>query len=250
MCHDDDSRPPAPPVIGPVREHGPITLISADGTQVMGYRAVPEPSPRGGVVIIPDVRGLHPYYEHLTVRFAEAGFAAVSIDHFGRTLGIGDRTQVPDWQTLIRQVRPEDVASDVTAAIGELARVGDFPVFTVGFCFGGSQSWRLAASDLDLAGCIGFYGRPPLIADVEAQLAKPLLLLVAGADRATPLADFLALDARLTERGQPHEMHVYDGAPHSFFDRAFDEWEPACADAWQRILSFTERHGARAGPKT
>jgi carboxymethylenebutenolidase len=37
-------------------------------------------------------------------------------------------------------------------------------------------------------------------------------------------------------------MHVYAGAPHSFFDRSFAQWQDACADAWQRILDFTARH--------
>ncbi len=31
---------------------------------------------------------------------------------------------------------------------------------------------------------------------------------------------------------------VYDGAPHSFFDRAFAEHQEACADAWQQMLDF------------
>ena len=30
-----------------------------------------------------------------------------------------------------------------------------------------------------------------------------------------------------------------EGAPHSFFDRSYGEWESACADAWSRILAFT-----------
>ena len=36
-------------------------------------------------------------------------------------------------------------------------------------------------------------------------------------------------------------MHIYDGAPHSFFDRSFGEWHEACEDAWRQILGFVER---------
>lgn len=247
MCHDDDSRPPAPPIQGPVADHGPVTLTSTDGTPFLAYAAVPGVPARAGVVILPDVRGLHPYYRQLAVRFAEAGFHAVAIDWFGRTLGVGSREgQDLDWSALVKQTRPDEIAADVGAARAHLAAAGTTPVFSVGFCFGGSQSWRLAANpELDLAGCMGFYGRPPLIADVEESISKPLLLLVGGADRATPVADFEALSGRLSTRGQEHEMHVYPGAPHSFFDRAFDDWSEACADAWTRILAFTAAHGAR-----
>jgi carboxymethylenebutenolidase len=46
--------------------------------------------------------------------------------------------------------------------------------------------------------------------------------------------------------GAEVETAVYDGAPHSFFDRAFGEWQEACADAWRRILALTDR--VAAGP--
>ena len=45
--------------------------------------------------------------------------------------------------------------------------------------------------------------------------------------------------------GADVETAVYDGAPHSFFDRAFGEWADACADAWRRILAFTDRVAER-----
>jgi carboxymethylenebutenolidase len=41
--------------------------------------------------------------------------------------------------------------------------------------------------------------------------------------------------------GADVETAVYDGAPHSFFDRAHGEWQEACADAWTRILALADR---------
>ena len=205
MCHSTDSRPPAPPNPGEVAEHGPVNLTSADGTEFLAYSARPA-EPRGaGLVILPDIRGLHPYYADLTQRFAEAGFSAVAIDYYGRTAGLGDRDDSFDWQQYLPQVRPDEVEADVRAA---RAHLGSGPVFTVGFCFGGSQSWRLAASDADLAGVIGFYGKPSLVEDVVDQATKPMLLLVAGDDVATPQTEFEAFAARLDEAGATYEMHV------------------------------------------
>jgi carboxymethylenebutenolidase len=239
MCHDDDSRPPSPPRVGEVADQGLLTITGADGNTFAAYQAAPaEPNGRN-IVILPDVRGLHPYYEALAVRFAEAGFHAVAFDYFGRTQGAAQRPDGFDWQSEIGNLTPEGVAGDVAASAAWINGEHAGPTYTLGFCFGGSHSWRLAASDLDLAGVMGFYGRPGMIADVEEAMAKPTLLLVGGADAATPVEEFEALDARLTERGVPHEMHVYAGAPHSFFDRAFAEWRDACADAWTRILAFT-----------
>lgn len=240
MCHSDDSRPPGPPDPGEVADHGPVQLNAADGNEFTAYAAVPARPTGRNVILLPDVRGLHPFYVDLSQRFAEAGFATIAIDYFGRSAGPGDRSDDFDWQSHFGQVTPDGVRTDTAAALDRLRTGGqDGPTYTVGFCYGGSQSWRLAASDLDLAGVIGFYGMPKLVNDVVPDFNKPALMLVAGADEATPLAEFEAMDARLTELDKPHEMHVYDGAPHSFFDRSYARWRPATEDAWRRILAFT-----------
>lgn len=238
MCHNDESRPPAPPKVGRVDSDGPTVLTTPDGNQLAAHRAVPGAPNGHSIVVIPDVRGLHPFYVDLTRRFAEAGFRAIALDFYGRSAGPHVRDESFEWREHMQQVQPEHVRADVEAA---RAALPDGPAFTVGFCFGGSHSWRMSATDLDLAGTIGFYGRPSLVDDVVEQMSKPVLMLVAGADQATPTEEFHELDRRIPAE---HEMHVYEGAPHSFFDRAFEEWEQACADAWQRILDFTERHGA------
>lgn len=245
MCHSHDSRPPAPPERAEVTEPGAVTLRAADGSPLPAHVARPAGRSRGRIVVLPDVRGLHPYYRDLAVRFAEAGFDAIAIDWFGRTAGEGDRGADFDWKPLIPQVDPADVACDVTTAAAHLEGLGaGGPLFTVGFCFGGSQSWRLAASDVDLAGVIGFYGRPQLVDDIVEAMHRPMLLLVAGADAATSAEESAAFQARLTDAEVPFEAHTYEGAPHSFFDRSHTEWGDACADAWRRILDFTARRGA------
>jgi carboxymethylenebutenolidase len=225
-----------------VASHGPLELTAEDGNRLRAYRAEPATPNGRNVVILPDVRGLHPFYEALAQRFAEAGFHAVAIDYFGRTAGTGPRDDSFEFMEHVRQVRPEHVRADAGAAAAFLAAEHGGPTFTVGFCFGGSHSWRLAATDLPLAGCIGFYGKPSMVEDVLDQMHIPLLLLVAGADHATPAEEFHRLAARLEAAGKDFEMHVYDGAPHSFFDRAYEEWREACADAWRRILDFTARY--------
>jgi carboxymethylenebutenolidase len=250
MCHDHDSRPPAPPRTGEVGERGVLTLTAADGTQFSAAYAAPTGAPRVGVVVLPDVRGLHPYYVALAERFAETGAAAVAIDYFGRTAGVaGDGVRGADFafRPHVDATTPEGVDADLTAAIGYLRErtSPDLPVVTVGFCFGGSHSWRQSGGSLDLAGCAGFYGRPALVGDAAARAHLPTVMIVAGDDAATPVADQLALADTMRAAGADVDALVYDGAPHSFFDRAHGEWADACADAWQRVLALTDRVAAR-----
>ena len=43
---------------------------------------------------------------------------------------------------------------------------------------------------------------------------------------------------RSSSAGVEHEIHVYPGAPHSFFDRKQEEFAEESEDAWRRILGF------------
>jgi carboxymethylenebutenolidase len=107
----------------------------------------------------------------------------------------------------------------------------------MGFCFGGGNSWRQSADQPGLTGAIGFYGNPAAPIEVLDDMKAPVLMLVAGADH-RPLTDFEEMERRLGEMGLPHRMVVYEGAPHSFFDRGQEFWADACADAWKQMLSF------------
>ena len=212
--------------------------------------AAPAGPVRVGVVVLPDIRGLHPYYVALAERFAEAGLAAVAVDYFGRTAGLagtGTREEDFDWQAHIPQTTEAGIDADVSAGIEYLRSRTEpgLPVVTVGFCFGGSHSWRQSGGTLDLAGCAGFYGRPDRVGEAAARAAKPTVMLIAGADAATPVADQLALAATMRAAGADVDDVVYDGAPHSFFDRAFGEWAEACQDAWEHVLALTDRVSAR-----
>src|SRR5438309_686542 len=140
MCYGDDARPPLPPISGAAADQGDIILTSSDGVRNAAYFARAAKPTGAGMVVMPDVRGLHHFYKELAQRFAEAGIDSVAIDYFARTAGMGDRSE--------------------------------------GFEY------------------------------------------------------------------VPHEQHVYEGAPHSFFDRTFEHWKDACDDAWRRMLDFVRKHGS------
>jgi carboxymethylenebutenolidase len=62
--------------------------------------------------------------------------------------------------------------------------------------------------------------------------------LFGGADANIPPDQVAAYDAALSEAGVEHELVTYPGAPHSFFDRSFEQHAEACEDAWRRVLAF------------
>lgn len=252
MCFDHDSRPPIPSISGASVETRSLTLTAADGNDLAAFCAEGPGSAGPAVVILPDVRGLYPFYEDLAVRFAERGIDAVAIDYFGRTAGIGRRGDDFDYMPHVEQTTPDGVAADCAAAVAFLREAGEArAVFTLGFCFGGSNSWHQAANRLGLAGAIGFYGNPgrslpsgaaPVV-DRVGDIDCPILALMGGDDPGIPLSEVERFRVGLEEAAIDHDVVVYEGAPHSFFDRKQEEYAEASADAWERVLSFIERHG-------
>jgi carboxymethylenebutenolidase len=240
MCFDGDSSPPIPVISGGALTHEDLVLEASDGTRFAAFAALPGESPGAGAVILPDVRGLYRFYEELALRFAERGYAAIAIDYFGRTAGVDKRGDDFEYRPHVEQTTPEGVQADVAAAVGWLREHGCKSVFTVGFCFGGRNSWLAAASGHALAGAIGFYGRPPV--EVAARMEAPILALQAGADQNISARDNVAFDGALTEAGIEHAIVTFEGAPHSFFDRKQEDFAEASADAWRRVLEFVERH--------
>ena len=196
------------------------------------------------MVVLPDVRGLHTFFKELAQRFAEAGIDSVAIDYFARTAESDDRSDSFEYMPHVQQTTPEGIAADVGAAMDYLkSKDGGAAksLFTVGFCFGGSNSWNQSAAHPDLSGCIGFYGRPSRSEPNIPKMKAPLLILIAGADQATTPEQNQEFLAALKKAGVPHDSHVYEGAPHSFFDRSFAQWKDACDDAWRRMLDFVKK---------
>src|SRR2546430_1540180 len=172
MCYTDEARPPLPPISGAAADHGELTLTAADGNKLAAYFARAEKPTGAGMVVLPDVRGLHEFYKDLARRFAEAGIDSVAIDYFGRTAGEGDRSDSFEFMPHVEKTTPDGARADVASA-------GAYPkskeggrgksVFTVGFCFRGGTSW----STHDVA-----HGRPSavrlpdsLVAEIERRRA-------------------------------------------------------------------------------
>ena len=247
MCFDLDSVPPVPSLSGAAVSNRDLVLEAADGNRFAAFEAMPDETAGVGVAILPDVRGLYRFYEELALRFAERGYAAVALDYFGRTAGIDKRGDGFEYMPHVGQTTPESVQADVAACVAHLRAEECARIVSVGFCFGGRHSWLAAAGGYDLAGAIGFYGRPGTGADGSpgptqraSELACPILGLMGGNDAGIPLEDVAAFDAALDDAGVEHELVVYDGAPHSFFDRKQEEFATESANAWNRTLAFID----------
>jgi carboxymethylenebutenolidase len=249
MCFDLDSRPPIPPIAGGSLDSSELTLEAADGNRFRAFRARATTASGAGIVILPDVRGLHPYYEELALRFAENGIDAVAIDFFGRTAGPDGRGDAFDHMPHVNQLTWPGLAADTKAAAEHLRMADEGRVdalFTIGFCMGGRLAFLTSTLGLRLAGAIGFYGIPvgpgragmPSPAEVATEMTNPVLGLFGAIDPSIPPESIAAFDEALGSAGVERRIVSYEGAPHSFFDRKAEEFADASAAAWEETLTF------------
>lgn len=261
MCFETTARAPLPPIVGGAGIAGSdhVVLEASDGNRFNVFSARAADSDAPGLMILPDVRGLHPFYEDLAKRFAETGVHATAMDYFGRTAGLDERNADFDFMAHVNQITVDGMRADTASTLahirseagGEAQRV-----YSVGFCMGGRISFNQAWRDHGLAGVIGFYGGPqgrgPDDDTAPVKLAPhyrcPVLGLFGGADENIPPEAIDGFKRALDDAGVQNEMVVYGGAPHSFFDRQFEEHREACDDAWLRMLRFVGVEGDEDHP--
>jgi len=251
VCYPPSSRPPEVPrdllTVSGGAGGRDVVLTSEDGARFRAYVAPAADVGEAGIVIAPDVRGLHPFYEELAERFAGAGVHAIAFDYFGRTAGTDRRPDDFDHAPHNAQNTTAQIQADLATAAGHLRGASEArAIFVVGFCKGGRVAFNAAAEQHGIGGVIGFYGWPVARSDDDAaapidivdRMHAPVLGLFGGADKGIPADAVGRFDKALAERFVPHHLHTYPGAPHSFFDRTYAQYRRECDDAWRRMLGF------------
>jgi carboxymethylenebutenolidase len=254
MCFDVDSHPPIDPIRGGALDHGSDLLRTEDGHEIQAFHATPAQPTGAGILILPDVRGLHRYYEELALRFAEHGVAAVAIDFFARTAGNTHRGDEFDYAPHVQQLTWESLQADVKAGAAKLRSLEPAPrsIFVTGFCMGGRLASLATTLGIGFAGAIAFYGWPvgphrsgmPAPADLASQIECSILAIYGGADQGITSDIRNEYDRALDAAGVDHKTIVYEGAPHSFFDRKAEEFKDASTGSWEETLGFIRRHTA------
>ena len=145
MCHDLDSRPPIAPIAGGALDGQRMLLTGSDGNILTAFRARPSQADGNGVVILPDVRGLHPFYEELALRsrarHRRPGHRLLRADRRYRRTRRGLRPHAPRSRRLGQASR-----GDIAAGVEVLRREGIERIFTIGFCMGGRMSFLASTS--------------------------------------------------------------------------------------------------------
>jgi dienelactone hydrolase len=175
-----------------------------------------------GVLVFPEAFGLGAHALKVAERIAdELGYVALACDLWGERLQITSLPEVmPKLQALLGDIPA--MQAKVTAPLKTLAAqdgVDAGRIAAIGFCFGGTCSFELAAGGAHLRAAIGFHSglKAPSLAAGGADAIKGKVLAMIGQDDPAIPPDTRAEFIRvLSEAGVDWQMTLYGGVVHSF----------------------------------
>ena len=201
-------------------------------------------SPLGAVLVIHENRGLTPHIRSIPPRLAADGYTALAIDLLSEEGGTASLPSEGDATAALGNAPSERMIADLRAGLDELGRrAPEAKLATIGFCFGGGMTWQLlAAGEPRLAAAVPFYGPFPAGASLAGSPNAAVLGIYAGLDDRVN-GTMEAAEAALTEAGLTHELRVFDGVDHAFFNDTGPRYDAAAAaEAYQAMLDWFAQH--------
>ena len=213
------------------------------GGVIRGYYARPAVTDHKlpGVVVIHENRGLNPYIEDVARRLAVAGFIAFAPDALTPLGGYPGNDD--EGRAMQRERDGDEMVEDFVAAVDFLQQHPDCTgtVGSVGFCFGGGMSMRLAIRIPNLGAAVAFYGRHPS-AEETAKIQTPLMLHHAGLDERVN-AGWPVFEEALKENELEYANYIYADVNHGFHNDTTPRFdEEAAALAWERSIKHFSRY--------
>ncbi|MCI0547122.1 MAG: dienelactone hydrolase family protein [Candidatus Rokubacteria bacterium] len=221
------------------------------------FEARPASGPPAPIVLaISEIWGVHEYIKDCCRRFAKAGFFAVAPELFKREGGVGQLTNVQEILKIVFAVPRKQVLGDCAAAIdwaksrpgARADRVG-----VTGWCWGGSTTIQVAATNPDIKAAVAWYGPParpypdtpnPVTGfDLAKDIKVPFLGLFGETDQNPTPADARRFGELVKAHNPNVEIVVYPGAGHAFHADYRPSYNAAAAaDGWKRCTGWFDKY--------
>jgi len=220
---------------------GESITFTGPTAELKGFFA-PASAPKGAMLVIHENRGLNDHIRSVASRLAADGYSSLAIDLLSEEGG-SDALAQGEVQAALSRASTERLVGDMKAGLDELERrVPGAKLGAIGFCFGGGMVWALLdAGDPRLAAAIPFYGPAPAAPDFSGNTAA-VLGVYAELDARVNASQATA-DAALTAAGLEHEIKVYPGVDHAFFNDTGGRYNAEqAAAAYADVLAWLGRY--------
>ena len=230
------------PANDPALESAGMVSFASGGVTVHAYLSRPKDAgPFPAVVVIHENRGLLEHFKDVTRRLAKLSYVALAVD-LASTEGGTDRftSDLAQVTAILGRTPPERMVEFLNAAVRYLQAqrfVRGNRIGVTGYCFGGGMTWRLATANADLRAAVPYYGANPPIEDV-AKIKAAVLAIYGGQDERIN-AGIPAVRDAMQKAGVTHEIVIYPGADHAFFNDTGPRYNASAArGAWDRTVGW------------
>ncbi len=219
-----------------------IQITAIDGNTFNAYRADPQGSPKGAVVVVQEIFGVNNHIRSVVDGYAEQGYVAIAPALFDRVeegveLGYDESGIDIGRKIAFEDVTMDQVMADIEAACDAVSTAGKIGI--VGYCWGGSICYVAAARLSDkISAASGYYGGQ-IMPHIEEEPKTPLMLHFGEQDAGIPLENVHAIAQRWPDIG----VHIYEEAGHGFNCDARGSYDASSAAvALERTLDHFAQH--------
>jgi carboxymethylenebutenolidase len=219
------------------------TKYRSETFDIIAYLARPTAAgPHPGVLVIHENRGLNDHIRDVARRLAKAGFIALAPDLVSRQGGtaMANPDMVPG--ILSSPANAAGLLTDMKSGADFVAtQQGVIPdrFGVIGFCFGGAQTLRLAASHAKILAAVPYYGVTPT--DVDIKMTNAAILAHYGANDMRVNDTIPALEAAMM--GKTFMKMIHAGAAHAFNNDTGGNYnESAAVAAWMATVPWLNRY--------
>ncbi len=220
--------------------HGEWVYIEKGADSIRAYVAYPERKDKApAVIVIHEIFGLTAWEPTVADRLAKEGFVAILPDLLSSKHGKTPANE-GEGRKLVGDLEPERVTADLDATFAYLntlpsVRKGD--IGTIGFCWGGGQSFRYATDNPLLKAAVVCYGPAPDSASLRR--IKAPVLGIYGENDARINAALPDVNAAMEKHGKTFTQEIFPGTGHGFLKPGREGSDgPQPERAWARILEF------------
>jgi carboxymethylenebutenolidase len=238
-------------------------LVAGDQTVPVGGVNVPvyEARPATGkdhpiILVISEIWGVHEYIKDATRRFAKAGYYAIAPELFVREGGVGQIPNVQDVLKIVLAQKREQTLGDLKATVDwakTRPNVKADKVGVTGWCWGGSTTIQVTATNPDIKAAVAWYGPParpyqgangPVTGfDLAKDIKVPFLGLFGENDKSPSPDDAKKLGELVKAQNPNIEIVIYPAAGHGFHADYRPSYNKAAADdGWKRCTGWFEKY--------
>jgi carboxymethylenebutenolidase len=204
-----------------------------------GYLAMPDTSETKrfpGLVIVHEWWGLNDNMKDMAEELASHGYVVLAVNLFGKEAA----TTADEARQQISLYDPDVGLTNMNAAVDYLqANYGIEKIGSVGWCFGGGQSFNLALNNSDMDATVIYYGSITSDKDKLASISWPVLGIFAGLDMGIPVESVQEFEKSLDDLGIQNEIYIYPNANHGFANPSGERYAPEeTKDAWEKTITF------------